>query len=251
LGTYSTIVGAWALACAPFFVMDYFCLGETWRIQRTDKGDRVRAATDPKLKSAAARMVIFNWAWLLPVVMLAAPTIKQLFPADMPAPRYWQAPILAYLWFICHDIGFYSYHRLLHEVPKLYVNIHKQHHLFTAPWAWSSTAVHPVEMLLQSIGGVIGPLIHSLLFGLPIHAVWLWLALIMVQGVFDHSGFALPIPLDLFGMIPGFGGTAAHDDHHKYFTCNYAAAFHVIDDIMGTSRQSGYLEKRAAKSKSS
>ena len=58
-----------------------------------------------------------------------------------------------------------------------------------------------------------------------------------LQGVMDHSGYDLPAPWDCFGMLPGFGGTKFHDEHHQYFQGNYAAALSVIDDVMGTRLQ--------------
>mmetsp|Transcript_88867 Transcript_88867/g.162954 ORF Transcript_88867/g.162954 Transcript_88867/m.162954 type:complete len:310 (-) Transcript_88867:178-1107(-) len=247
LGTYLVIIGSWVSACIPFVMMDHFSWGQVWRIQKNAKGEPVRAAVDPYVRRRAAKMVIVNWTWLLPVNLLAAPVYKELFPADAPAPAWWQAPFLGLLWFLLHDICFYCYHRLLHEVPSLYKHVHKQHHIFTAPFAWTSIATHPVETLLQSVGGLLGPLLHSAFFGLPVHALWIWLGLITIQGVFDHSGYDLPLPFDIFGMLPGFGGTHFHDDHHRYFNCNYAAAFSMIDDFMGTSRQSGYLEKQRSK----
>ena len=36
-----------------------------------------------------------------------------------------------------------------------------------------------------------------------------------MQGVYDHAGFDLPVPWDIFAALPGFGGTSHHDDHHK------------------------------------
>jgi len=222
--------------------MDDFNWGQAWRIQRNAKGEPVRAYVDPQIRRRAAKMVALNWTWLLPASLMGAPVLKHMFPADAPSPASWQAPFLGLLWFVLHDVCFYCYHRLLHEVPFLYKKVHKQHHIFTAPFAWSSTAVHPIEMLLQSVGGLIGPILHSMCFGLPIHVLWIWHSVIMVQGVFDHAGYDLPIPLDIFAMLPGFGGTTFHDDHHRHFTCNYAAVFHTIDDVMGTSRKSGYLE---------
>mmetsp|Transcript_10175 Transcript_10175/g.22053 ORF Transcript_10175/g.22053 Transcript_10175/m.22053 type:complete len:191 (-) Transcript_10175:76-648(-) len=179
-------------------------------------------------------MVLINWAWVIPTTILAAPVLSSLFPMSAPAPTLMRAPLIAVLWFILHDMSFYCYHRTLHEVPWLYKWFHKPHHMCTAPFAWSSHATHPVEMMLQSIGAMTGPLIWAALYGLPIYAWWCWLALVQLQGVMDHSGYDFPAPFDCFAMLPGFGGTKFHDEHHKYFNGNYAAAFSVIDDVMGT-----------------
>jgi len=202
-------------------------------------GGPAPANVSPVLRRKAFEMVTFNWTWMLPTVSFAAPLLKHLFPAEGApaiASSSYQVPFVMGLWFVLHDISFYCYHRVLHEVPGLYARFHKPHHLFTAPFAWSSHALHPVEMALQSIGALSGPLLWSFTQGLSLRALWSWLALIQFQGVMDHTGYELPFPFDVFKYIPGCGGTAFHDDHHKLFTCNYAAVFSAIDHLMGTSR---------------
>jgi hypothetical protein len=65
--------------------------------------------------------------------------------------------------FVLDDVCFYCYHRLLHSSKfGLYERFHKPHHLFKAPFAWTSHAVHPVEMALQSVGTMAGPLLFSM-----------------------------------------------------------------------------------------
>ena len=87
-------------------------------------------------------------------------------------------------------------------------------------------------MLLQSVGTMLGPA----LFGLPLRALWAWLALRQSHGVLDHVGVELPFdPAHL--LAPGFGGARFHDDHHRYFTVNYASVFPWIDILFGTARR--------------
>jgi len=132
-----------------------------------------------------------------------------------------------------HPALYRAYHRALHTHPALYRAFHKPHHVFTAPFCWSSHATHPVEMLLQSLGAMVGPALLALSPApLSLHVLWLWLAARQAVGVLDHCGFALPH--DPSHLLPGAGGVAFHDDHHKHFTCNYASTFSFIDDIMGT-----------------
>ena len=114
--------------------------------------------------------------------------------------------------------------------PSLYRRFHKPHHAFTAPFAASSHALHPVEMMLQAVGAMAGPA----LFGFPLYMLWGYLALRQAQGVLDHIGYELPV--DPCGWIPGVGGTTFHDDHHKYFLCNYASCFSFLDWLGGTMR---------------
>ena len=261
LGTYAVLLGSWLIACAPFALLDATGWAERYRIQKTADGKRVQAFTSPQVRAVARRLVLVNWAWLLPAVVLAAPLLRRLFPEDAPAPALARLPVVFLVWYVLHDMSFYccaplapppvpprgpaappstgprapvADHRTLHEVPWLYRRFHKPHHLCTSPFAWSSHAVHPVEMMLQSVGAMTGPLIWSALYGLPIRTWWCWLALVQLQGVMDHTGYELPGFLDPFARLPGFGGTKFHDDHHKYFMGNYAAAFSIIDDVMGT-----------------
>ena len=225
VGTYAVLLGSYLAACLPFAVLDRSGFATRWRIQPSPPRQDV---------AAAKRMVVLNFAWLLPAVLAASPLLRLLFPSDAQPPPLASAPFTALAWFVLHDLSFYCYHRTLHEVPWLYVSVHKPHHKFTAPFAWTSHAVHPAEMALQAAGAMAGPLLWARLYGLPVRAWWCWLALVQAQGVMDHSGYDLPAPLDCFGMLPGFGGTRFHDDHHRYFTGNYAAALSLIDDLMGT-----------------
>ena len=101
------------------------------------------------------------------------------------------------------------YHRWLHADRDRYIRFHKPHHIFTAPFCWTSHAVHPVEMLLQSVGAMVGPVF----LGMNLRTLWVWLAVRQWQGVLDHTGYELPI--DPIGWIPGVGGTKFHDNHHK------------------------------------
>lgn len=122
----------------------------------------------------------------------------------------------------------------------MYASFHKPHHAFTAPFVWTSHAVHPVEMLCQSVGTMTVPLA----VGMNLKVFWLWLALRQYQGVLDHSGYeGLPFYLDPFSSmsglrIPGIGqiigGTKFHDDHHRLFDGNYASCFSIIDSICGS-----------------
>ena len=152
-----------------------------------------------------------------------------------------------------------AYHRVLHAHRGLYRAFHAPHHEFTAPFGWASAAcrllrvrggrlirrgqashavgppallhsrcaprptapqVHPVELMLQSIGAMVGPL----LFAFSLSALWAWLALRQWQGVCDHAGYTF-IPF-----------AQAHDDHHRVGgKGNFASTFKAIDRLMGTS----------------
>lgn len=233
LRTYAVLLGSWLALCIPFEVIDRTGVFERYRLQPE--------AFPPSeaLKRRALSMAFGNWLWLSAAVCVAAPLLEFLFPVDAPTstaklmlgldsihPALWVVLQIG-ISFLLDDFSFYTYHRILHT-GRFYAYIHKQHHEFKAPFAWSSHAVHPVEMLLQSVGAMMGPI----LLGMDLETYWIWLCVRQWQGVLDHIGYELPF--DLCTWIPGVGGTSFHDAHHKHFTANYASCFSFIDDLFGT-----------------
>lgn len=224
-GTYSVLLVSWLVACIPFEICDQMGWLQQYRIQPS-------ADWNPALKQKALKMAALNWAWLPFALLFASPILPSLFPIKEDA--WTMVPMIIVQFaisFIVDDMFFYVYHRALHVYPTLYKKFHKPHHVFTAPFAWTSHAVHPVEMMLQSIGAMAGPMI----FGFSLHTLWVWLTVRQWQGVLDHIGYKLPV--DPLGWIPGVGGTEFHDLHHKHFLGNYASCFSFIDDMMGTRRK--------------
>merc|ERR1712137_949831 len=104
----------------------------------------------------------------------------------------------------------YYVHRTFH-CRFLYKNIHKWHHRYKAPTAFAALAIHPIEyfcyqaFLLLPIFVV--PL-HFLVYGVTLMYLYYF-------GMVDHSGikFESWFPWQPTGMY--------HDDHHKYFHCNF------------------------------
>jgi sterol desaturase/sphingolipid hydroxylase (fatty acid hydroxylase superfamily) len=228
--TFGVLFGSWVIICLSFEAAEWSGLLEKRRLQPlTGRA----AAAAPRLKRLAINLALSNWAWLFPAVYVGSPVLQALFPLQQVGPEGGCAmpPAGTLLLQICvafvlDDICFYSYHRLLHSQPALYIKYHKIHHTFTAPCVWTSHALHPVEIALQSFGALSGPL----LVGMSAQMFWLWLAVRQAQGVLDHTGF----DFDPFQWLPGVGGTKFHDDHHKLYTGNYASCFSAIDDVLGT-----------------
>lgn len=120
---------------------------------------------------------------------------------------------------VAREILFYYSHRLLHH-PALYPLIHKKHHRFTAPIAYSAIYCTFTEHVLANTIPVVLP--HTLLNA---HVVsWMVFgAFEVLQAVADHSGFYLPF------WPPG----RAHDFHHEKFRVCYGT-IGVLDWIHGT-----------------
>lgn len=132
------------------------------------------------------------------------------------------------LYFLLTDMGLYWAHRTLHR-PFLFRHIHRFHHRYTSPDAFTAMAMHPLELATyQSV--MLIPL-----FFLPIHVVGLILVLVYQNYValVDHSG------IDLHSWLPWQPPTRFHDDHHVYFHVNYGQNMGVWDRLFGTYRREG------------
>jgi sterol desaturase/sphingolipid hydroxylase (fatty acid hydroxylase superfamily) len=178
------------------------------------------------------RMAGTNVAWLVPMMLASGRALSMLlapWDSELPAPLAVFGRMVLCL--VVDDAWFFGYHRMLHQIPFLYKHIHKPHHVFTAPFPLVALAQHPVEMLLQSVGGQLGALV--LLHAHPLE-FWLYLAVRIYFGVEDHVGVA--VPWSLSRLLPGvFGGSEFHDEHHVKFTGNYASVLPLLDRLFGTA----------------
>jgi len=130
------------------------------------------------------------------------------------------------LTFIYLDAGAYYIHRALH-FPPIYKNIHKWHHKYTAPTAFSTTALHPLEFLwLQGL--MITPIFFIKIYsgayiGIVLYSYY--------YGMMDHSGIKME------AVWPWQPNTYFHDDHHKYFHVNFGFNMKLWDWLHDTLRK--------------
>lgn len=140
----------------------------------------------------------------------------------------WQLTVL----FFMEDTWHYWGHRVLHS-KALYRRIHKQHHRYAAPFGLTAEYAHPVEVAFTGTGTVGSPLLLAYLTGnMHLVTVMSWISLRLLQAIDSHSGYEFPISLHHF--LPIWAGADHHDDHHHYFTGNYASSFRHWDYLMGT-----------------
>lgn len=138
----------------------------------------------------------------------------------------WYAPFSLVAFFFYVDINAYYQHRLFH-FPFLYRHFHKWHHRYKAPTAWSATAIHPVEFLLfqfQLMWPTFVFPMHYAIFGFILMYVWYY-------GIIDHSGIFMT------SIWPWQNDSKFHDDHHRYFHCQFGQNLDWWDRLHGTMRR--------------
>jgi lathosterol oxidase len=124
------------------------------------------------------------------------------------------------------EIWAYSSHRFWH-IKFLYAHFHKVHHRYQPPTAFSAVAFHPLEFAIYVVGG------QTLFWFVPLHPipaaiVGAYTAYYLID---DHSG------IKRTPFWPWQPTSKYHDDHHRYFHCNFGQHILLFDQICGTIRQ--------------
>lgn len=127
--------------------------------------------------------------------------------------------------YLYNEASTYYSHRMMHH--PIFYRHHKVHHRFKSPTPWSAAAMHPYEFMLFQF------LLEIPIFLVPLHAgVFLfWLIYGYYYGILAHSG------IDLHSMLPWQPSVIFHDDHHKYFHCNFGVNTMIFDRLHGTLRK--------------
>ena len=122
--------------------------------------------------------------------------------------------------YILMDFFYYATHRILH-MEKFYQRFHKKHHEITAPVGLTATYLTFVDYYSNILSIYLPPIILSS----DRFTIILWIIISTMNTVFiGHSGYS---PLASF-----------HDNHHKYFNCNYGVGI-LADRIFGSVYKSG------------
>jgi len=227
---YSTLAILYALGGTIFYFIDKHKLLAEYKIQ---KG---KYATDQDYVHVMKKLLFDYLVTILPLGIVSFPFLQYLnMSLALPSLGTWLLHI-----FICmvgEDFFHYWIHRYLHT-SWAYQHIHKEHHLYLAPFALVATYSHPAEILMEGVAAF-----------LP--AVWLrpsiftfysWFIVRQLDAVYTHCGYNLPI-LGLLHKIPFYGGTIFHDYHHRAFTCNYASRFTYLDVAFGTYSENKELKQ--------
>lgn len=133
---------------------------------------------------------------------------------------------LTLAYFLGTDCALYWAHRLLHR-PLAFRWIHRWHHRYTAPTAFTAMAMHPLELALYQ-GLTLAPLLV-----LPVHVAGVVVVLVYqnLVALVDHSGVRTR------AWFPWQPPAQFHDDHHVHFHVNYGQTLGVWDRVFGTWRR--------------
>ena len=128
---------------------------------------------------------------------------------------------------ILFDTWFYWLHRLIHT-RRLYGRVHRWHHLTVTPVAWSNNSDRLFDNLfLQSYWLVAHLLVPAAPAVLLAHKLYDQVTGVVGHSGYEHGGMWCRPPSPLVGVTH-------HDQHHRFFRCNYATHFTWWDRLMGT-----------------
>jgi Delta7-sterol 5-desaturase len=148
-------------------------------------------------------------------------------------PAGWWVIALEYAaYFFLFDTWFYWLHRWMHREP-VYSWVHKLHHKSTSPNLLTTLSVNPIESLIN--GGFV-PLFLAV-FTVHDATMALIVPTNIVMGLYVHSGYEFfPRWWNRSWATKWFITTTFHDQHHRYFTCNFGGYTTIWDRICGTMR---------------
>jgi len=143
----------------------------------------------------------------------------------------WTYAILSTIgvWIVIDAMAYYIHHVL--HIEWIYKRVHYYHHKFGATTPYTAGALHPLELL--SLQGTA----FAMIFIVPMHPAAIGAILVynLIFNIIDHSGVALT------SRLPWQGPSMYHDDHHKYFHCNFGQHLTLWDKLHGTLRREGRI----------
>ena len=238
-GAVPYLIGATTVAYG-LLLITYFVTGHLFFSNDVAREDRIqRGRTLPAAK--VRRDILQSVRSLLSVAFMFAlgHTLYSRFHVGFTAwpTSIWSVTLSFLLSMVAYDTWFYWMHRLLHT-KRLYRSIHRWHHLSLPSVAWSNNSDTLLDNLFLQSYWLVAHLI------LPISPLVLLAHKLYdhVSGIIGHSGVEHgggicwpPSPLN---------SVTHHDQHHRFFNCNYSSHFTIWDRLMGTLHQNHDAELR-------
>jgi lathosterol oxidase len=179
---------------------------------------QIRRDRRQSLKSLAAIAVLFGTGdWLY----------REFGWGLAPAEGFAGVVLSFVLSLLLFDTWFYWFHRLIHTRP-FYTRVHRWHHQTVTPVAWSNNSDRLIDdLFLQSYWLVAHFLVPAAPLVLLAHKLYDQITGVVGHSGYEHGGAWCRPPSPLVGVTH-------HDQHHRFFTCNYATHFTLWDRLMGT-----------------
>eukprot|EP00127_Corallochytrium_limacisporum_P003845 Clim_evm59s153 gene=Clim_evmTU59s153 len=174
---------------------------------------------------------LWNIPWMsLPTVLVTLPELYgyAVLYDRMDEYGYMYALASMFLFLLFTDFGIYWVHRLEHDIPWVYKNVHKPHHRWIVTTPFASHAFHWADGFAQSLP------YHIFVYLIPMHK-YLYIGMFVFVNFWTvsiHDG-NVQVPESLAHII---NGCAHHIDHHTLFTCNYGQFFTLWDKLGGSFR---------------
>eukprot|EP00300_Choanocystis_sp_HF-7_P027881 c33166_g1_i1.p1 GENE.c33166_g1_i1~~c33166_g1_i1.p1 ORF type:complete len:276 (-),score=45.00 c33166_g1_i1:17-808(-) len=214
------------LACFIPFILQFVRAFDRYKIQPQKSpsyGDQLHVLKVVLLSQLFVQfpLILGNYAF---VVVMGINTSYETIPTK------WDIAWRIAACMVIEDSWHYFAHRGLHH-KSIYKHIHKMHHTYTSPFAFSTEYAHPLETVILGMGFFWG----LLLFCNHILFMWVWLITRLGISIDQHSGY--DIPLNPLRLIPFYAGSRHHDFHHEKFNSNFASTFVWWDKIFGTDTE--------------
>lgn len=131
---------------------------------------------------------------------------------------------------LTNEVLFYTAHRILHEFPFLYQNIHKQHHKYVGS---ISIAAEYAALPEEIFGASIPTMIYMLLVKAPNPLFFWWICLRLFETYESHSGYCFKDTwLSKIGLLNAHRAEF-HDYHHTANVGNFGVGL-CMDYILQT-----------------
>lgn len=143
---------------------------------------------------------------------------------------------------IIFDLFHYWTHRMIHEIPYLYKNIHKIHHTYQYPNVFIAYYQHPIDLVITNLFPTFISfwIMKKYIYDIS-YLQWTWINTYKTYiEICGHSGkdiakkSGFPQCMWLPKLLQMELYAKDHDRHHSRNNCNYSKRFKLWDKIFGT-----------------